>query len=65
MRKLRNWFQVERQRGLTQIKFAEEIGCSQSYVCQLLSGQKQPSLEVKFAIQAATKGRIAADDWPA
>lgn len=49
--------------GLRQSEWAERIGCSRSYLSEILSGKKRPSLEVACRIEDLTEGKVPASSW--
>lgn len=49
--------------GTSQRSFAEEIRCSQSFLSDILSGRRRPSLGLAARIERATKGQIKAVSW--
>lgn len=49
--------------GSTRSSFAERIGISAPYLTQILNGDKRPSLDVAFRIEAATGGDVPACEW--
>lgn len=50
-------------KGLKQSDFAAKIGVSRAYLSEIVSGDKTPSLDVAFRIEAATKRRIMAESF--
>ncbi|WP_083783465.1 helix-turn-helix domain-containing protein [Maritimibacter alkaliphilus] len=52
-----------REGSIRQRVFAEQIGCSSSYLSEILSGRKIPSLTLAFAIERETKGAVPASSW--
>lgn len=61
--RLRRW--VKEQGGATAA--APLIGCHKTYLSHLLAegSERRPGLDVAFAIQRATGGAIAAQEWAA
>ncbi len=49
--------------GKTRSAFAEEIGISRSYLSEILSGNRRPSLELAVAIERKTSGAVLASSW--
>lgn len=47
----------------TQSAFARKIGISRSYLSEIASGKKRPSLALAFKIESATEGAIPASSW--
>lgn len=46
-----------------QLEFARSLGISQSYVSEMLSGKRTPSLAMAGRIASATKGRVPVSAW--
>jgi DNA-binding transcriptional regulator YdaS (Cro superfamily) len=51
------------QQGTTLAEFAAEIGASQSYLSECVTGAKQPSPQFIARIRAATRGRVKAEHF--
>ncbi len=49
--------------GHTRRDFARELGISQSYLSEIASGAKRPSLNVAFRIERETEGKVPASSW--
>jgi transcriptional regulator with XRE-family HTH domain len=49
--------------GLRQVRIADKLGVTPGYVCQLISGEKRPSLELAAKIELATDGAVSMRDW--
>lgn len=49
--------------GLKRNEFAKVIGISAPYLSQILNGEKRPSLDLAFRIEAATGGNVPASSW--
>lgn len=52
-----------RSTGTPQARFAATIGCSQSYLSELVSGAKTPGLGLALRIERATAGAVPASAW--
>ena len=48
---------------INQKAFAEKIGCSAPYLCQILGGKRRPSIDLMAAIQDATDGNVPVSVW--
>lgn len=48
--------------GLTQHEVAERLGAAQSYVCQLETGTRRPSVDVAARIVAMTGGEVTLEE---
>lgn len=58
---LKQWLKRE---GMTLTAFGKQIGLSKGYLSTLnKERERTPSLEVAFAIEAATKGGVPARYW--
>lgn len=56
--------QKQSKKGWTQQKFAGQIGCSSSYISELVNGKKStPSIKFARQLEVATKGRVKLKDW--
>ncbi len=44
--------------GIRQTRFAEKMGMSNSYLSQIVSGDRKPSLTLALRIQAETGGAV-------
>ncbi|MDB6454472.1 helix-turn-helix domain-containing protein [Falsirhodobacter sp. 20TX0035] len=51
------------ENGLSQRAFAALIGCSPSYLSEILKGSKRPGLELAVAIQRETARLITVEMW--
>lgn len=49
--------------GETQSRWAEMLGVSRAYLSNILSGKRQPSLELACKIETITEGRVPAGSW--
>lgn len=49
--------------GQSMTKFADRVGLSQSYLSELSSGRKTPSLETAYDIFTASGGKIPLTYW--
>lgn len=49
----------------SQARLAQTVGISRGYMSELVSGTKTPSLDLAFAIEAATAGAVPAASWVA
>ena len=49
-----------RNAKIRQGKFAEQLGISKSYMSEIASGKRAPSLKVASDIEAATRGKVKA-----
>lgn len=49
--------------GESQAEFARRIGVSKSYMSELLSGGKTPSLSLALKIADATRGSVPVEAW--
>lgn len=47
----------------TQAVWADIIGCSRQYFCQIVNGTRRPSIRLAEAIERATKGEIKIGEW--
>lgn len=52
-----------RDNDLSQRVFAEMIGCSASYLSEIISGRKQPGLGLAVAIERETFGAVPVEVW--
>jgi DNA-binding transcriptional regulator YdaS (Cro superfamily) len=62
MNKLASYIDQTAQRPLQ--AWAAEFGISRPHLHALVSGARQPSIQVAAKIQAATRGRVMVTDWP-
>ncbi|MCR9236181.1 MAG: helix-turn-helix domain-containing protein [Alphaproteobacteria bacterium] len=46
-----------------QLDVSRQLGVSQAYLSQLLSGQRRPSLELAVRIEQMTGGTVPASSW--
>lgn len=60
MQKLQGYLQST---GQTQVAFALRVGISKSYLSELKTGKKTPSLRLAMKIQAATDSKVPAASW--
>lgn len=51
-----------RERGLTQVEFADLVGLSESFICDMIAGRKWPSYPVARRISQRTRGDIGIGD---
>ena len=51
------------KKDLSQAQFSEMIGVSQSFVSQLVNGERLPSLTIATKIRVATNGAVTESDW--
>lgn len=49
--------------GLSRTEWAKRLGVSKSYLSQLASGQKRPSLDMAVRIERETDGAVRPCDW--
>ena len=49
---------------ISQTDFAGKVGISRSHLCEILSGEKSPSLDVAKKISKGTGGSVRVSDWP-
>lgn len=47
----------------SQRAFAELIGCSPSYLSEIMSGRKRPGMDLAFKIHRATGGKVTVESW--
>lgn len=57
--KLKEYFQ---KNHLSQAAFARKIGISRAYLCNILKGNRTPSLPLAKIIQDSTEGDVSLDD---
>jgi transcriptional regulator with XRE-family HTH domain len=50
-------------RHTTAASFAADVGITASYLSEILSDKKTPSLKLAFALSAATKGVVAIGEF--
>lgn len=55
--------QIISQSGLSQSEWAKRLGISRSYLSDILSGNKTPSLALAVKIQAETAGEVSCESW--
>ena len=60
---LAEYVKSARATGEVQAKVAERFGISRSYLSEIASGAKEPSLRVAFRIERATEGAVPASSW--
>ncbi len=53
-----------KERGLTQVQFAERIGITQGALSKLCGESPRLSLETAAAIERETEGAVLITDWP-
>lgn len=53
-----------KERGLTQVQFAERIGITQGALSKLCGDAPRLSLETAAAIERETGGAVQITDWP-
>jgi transcriptional regulator with XRE-family HTH domain len=58
--KLNEWLARE---GMLQRAFAEKVGANPSTISLILSGMRNPSLDLAVRIEEATKGRVKVREW--
>lgn len=51
------------QSGQSQTAWAERLGISKSYLSAILSGKRQPALDLAVRIQRATDDKVLATSW--
>jgi 3,4-dihydroxy 2-butanone 4-phosphate synthase/GTP cyclohydrolase II len=56
------WFAKQQQDGLTQWRFAKEVGVSQGRIAQILGGDV-PSMSLAIRIKEATGGKVTPNDF--
>lgn len=52
-----------REAGIRQTEFAKQLGISDTYLSQILSGLRCPSISVAVAIERETSGNVAVAEW--
>lgn len=53
-----------KETGQTRFAFSKVVGCSKSYIYELMSGRKNaPSIRIASVIQNATDGKVEIADW--
>jgi len=50
--------------GITQRQMAERIGCSTSFLSEVLSGRKAPGVGLALRIERETGGAVPVAAWP-
>ncbi len=60
MATLSEWIESEVAAGAKRVEVARRIGISRSYMVEIASGTKRPSLDVAFKIEDATGGAVPA-----
>lgn len=49
--------------NITRRQFAADIGITQSYLSEIVSGKKAPGAAIIWKIQNQTKGKVTLNDW--
>lgn len=63
MTPLTEYMKSERAAGKNQAKVAARLGISRSYLSEIASGAKKPSLDVAVRIERETGGAVPATSW--
>lgn len=63
MNRLAQYLRTDPAARLTQSQQAEIFGISRSYLSEIASGAKRPSLDVAFRIERETGGAVPASSW--
>jgi len=48
---------------LSHAGWAEEFGCSRSFITHMKQGHRRPSLETAYKIEQATEGAVTMQSW--
>ncbi len=65
MNPLAKYLSAKSATGQRQADAARAFGISQSYLSEIASGQKRPSLDTAFRIERKTGGEVPASSWVA
>lgn len=65
MNLLSEYLSAESTAGQRRADAARMFGISQSYLSEIASGQKRPSLDTAFRIERKTGGKVPASSWVA
>jgi len=49
--------------GLTQTAFAKDVGVSDAYLSQILTGARRPSFDLMEKIEDVTGGQVSINAW--